>query len=308
MTARVRVPVGAEAGWLALDEARRLPRNPKRHDVGAIASSVARFGVLEIPVINRRTGRLLAGHGRIDALQAMKAQGRRAPRGIRVGPAGRWLVFVRWVDLPEREEEAAALALNRTHDLGGGYDDQVLVQILADLAAGGDGALAGTGYDADDVDALLRGQLAEAERTRAVLPPEEPAAGPAEACQARWQVQPGDVWEIPGAHAVHRVVCGDATDPATWTALFRPGTPRAACVFTDPPYGVDYQPERKGPVAGDALRGDAYTRRHSSASRGRAVARRDVEVRRLVAEAGHSGIRSSALVQPLTTFGLSGSL
>ena len=44
---------------------------------------------------------------------------------------------------------------------------------------------------------------------------------------------PGDLWLLGG----HRLVCGDATDPAAY-ALLMPVTETALLVVTDPPYGV----------------------------------------------------------------------
>ena len=48
-------------------------------------------------------------------------------------------------------------------------------------------------------------------------------------------VHAGDVWEL----GMHRIICGDSTDPNTWATLM--GRERAAMVFTDPPYGVSYE-------------------------------------------------------------------
>lgn len=42
----------------------------------------------------------------------------------------------------------------------------------------------------------------------------------------------GDVWRL----GRHRIVCGDSTDPATFAKLMT-GAPKAALVFTDPPFG-----------------------------------------------------------------------
>ena len=46
--------------------------------------------------------------------------------------------------------------------------------------------------------------------------------------------QVGDIWVL----GEHRVGCGDATDPKTVAALMNGA--QASCVWTDPPYGVDY--------------------------------------------------------------------
>jgi DNA modification methylase len=46
--------------------------------------------------------------------------------------------------------------------------------------------------------------------------------------------RPGDLWLL----GDHRVLCGDATDAATLAALMDGAT--ASCMWTDPPYGVEY--------------------------------------------------------------------
>jgi DNA modification methylase len=48
--------------------------------------------------------------------------------------------------------------------------------------------------------------------------------------------KPGDVWRL----GRHRLVCGDSTRPEVWAALMPPEE-RFDLVFTDPPYGVDYE-------------------------------------------------------------------
>lgn len=46
--------------------------------------------------------------------------------------------------------------------------------------------------------------------------------------------QPGDLWLL----GDHRVICNDATDPKTLATLMDGAT--ASCVWSDPPYGVEY--------------------------------------------------------------------
>jgi DNA modification methylase len=56
--------------------------------------------------------------------------------------------------------------------------------------------------------------------------------------------RPGDVWELGN----HRLVCGDATDPASYEALMADA--QADMVFTDPPYNVDYANSAKDKMRG----------------------------------------------------------
>lgn len=139
--------------YLRLEEFQRLPRNVKEHDVGAIISSIEEFGFAEPVVVNKATGHILSGHGRMLALQSMKATNSvKVPMGVRVTGDNTWLVPVAYVSVPKEKEEALALALNRTGELGG-WDNQALAELLADLAARDQ--LVGTGFDGDDLDRLL---------------------------------------------------------------------------------------------------------------------------------------------------------
>lgn len=134
-----------------LDELVRMPRNPKAHDLGALHQSYGRFGFLDRVVINEVTGHLLAGHGRVDALQQRKVRGYEPPVNISEAKDGMWLVPADWVSVPEELEEAALLALNRVGE--GEWDEPDLVEVLSDLAA--TEGLEGTGFDADDLDDML---------------------------------------------------------------------------------------------------------------------------------------------------------
>jgi hypothetical protein len=132
----------------------RLPGNPKDHDLTVITRSVERFGFLEPPIINDVTGHVISGHGRMDTLQGMKATGKTAPDGVKV-EGDKWIIPSWHVSVLEKDEYAVAVGLNKTVELGGWHED-ILVGILSDLAARNDNTLLATGYDRDDVDALLK--------------------------------------------------------------------------------------------------------------------------------------------------------
>jgi len=216
-----------------LAKLKRLPRNPKMHDLGEIHTSISRFGFLERIIVNDVTGRLIAGHGRIDALQQKKAVGQGPPENVEER-GGQWLVPADHVNIPESEEEAAAIALNRLGEAGG-WDDALLAQVLSDLAAENERELEGLGFDADDLDELLAG-----------LAPLETVADPgaqvdkAEELQEKWQVRTGDVWEV----GSHRIVCGDCTDAAVVEAVMQ--GEMAGAVVTDPPYGMNLDTDWSG--------------------------------------------------------------
>jgi ParB-like chromosome segregation protein Spo0J len=140
--------------YLPLDELVRWPRNPKDHAHDAIAESFGRFGFVEPMVLDERSGKLVAGHGRLDTLQSLKSRGDHPPAGIRA-LNGRWYApVIRGIAFKDdAEAESYLLASNRLVELGG-WDEKGLSAMLADLAA--QQRLDGTGFDKDDVDDLLR--------------------------------------------------------------------------------------------------------------------------------------------------------
>jgi hypothetical protein len=143
--------------YVALADLKRHPRNPKDHDLGAISRSVNRFGFTAPILIDERTGYLAAGHGRIDTLAQLKAQGKEPPANVQLADFdGDWLVpVVRGVAFnSDAEIEAYLVADNRLTILGG-WNEPELAELLQDLAAQDTALLEATGYDGDDLQALL---------------------------------------------------------------------------------------------------------------------------------------------------------
>lgn len=159
-----------------LTEITRAPENPKQHDIGEIHQSMGRFGFTAPPMIDERTGRLVAGHGRLDTLLQRKNAGEMPPVNIDVREDGEWLVpIIRGLSFKtDAEARAYVIADNRLTELGG-WDDVGLAGILKGLAEE-EGGLIGIGFDGDDVDELLKrvggdgaGAAANAEAARATL-------------------------------------------------------------------------------------------------------------------------------------------
>jgi ParB-like chromosome segregation protein Spo0J len=133
-------------------------RNPKTHDLKTLGASVTRFGYIEPVVLDERTGRILAGHGRTETLSALEAQGGEPPEGV-VVEDGIWQVpvVVGWASADDNEAAAALIALNRTTEIGG-WDDSVL-DLLTSITETELG-LDGIGFTEADVDRMLRLQEA----------------------------------------------------------------------------------------------------------------------------------------------------
>ncbi len=183
------------------------PRNPRRGDVDAVAASLQRFGQQKPVVVQASTGHVVAGN---HLLRAARQLG--------------WAeVAASVVELDDASAVAYMLADNRTADLGG-YDDALLAAILAEQRA--EDNLAATGYDADAVAALLAAAGVADER--------DPDAAPDLPPEAEVYVRPGELWAL----GRHRLLCGDATDPAAVARLL--GDRPADLVWTDPPYSLAY--------------------------------------------------------------------
>ncbi len=112
------------------------PDNPRQGDIGAIVTSIENNGWFGTLVAQRSTRQVLAGNHRLQAAIALDMQD----------------VPVYWVDVDDAEAKRILLADNRVSDLAT-WDDTILVSLLESLA--NDDALLGSGYDGDDLDALL---------------------------------------------------------------------------------------------------------------------------------------------------------
>lgn len=146
--------------YMDLDEIVFAERNPKGHDLGLLDHSIGRHGFVEPPTLNETTGRLVAGHGRIEQLRARRDRGEDPPPQVRPDGA-RWLVPVvrgnRWDT--DAEAEAYLVTSNRLTELGG-WDADPLLEVLDDLVR--EDLLEGTGYDLEDVELLRAGDAGPA--------------------------------------------------------------------------------------------------------------------------------------------------
>lgn len=141
-TRRARTPVPASAieespmrlEMMALSDLKKWPRNPKLHAMDVIDNSITEFGYVQPLLIDERSGFLVAGHGRLSALEQKRLRGQEPPQRIAVREDGEWLVPVlRGVAFKDmKSAEAYLLADNRTVELGG-WDSQQLARILTEL-------------------------------------------------------------------------------------------------------------------------------------------------------------------------------
>lgn len=121
----------------AVDSIRPYPNNPNEGDVGAIAESIEENGWYGRCLVQKSTGYILAGENRWKAAKAMGAE----------------FVPCEVVDVDDEAAERIVLVDNRTNRRGRD-DPATLFKLLAE-GMQRRGALRGTGYDEDDVNALF---------------------------------------------------------------------------------------------------------------------------------------------------------
>lgn len=140
--------------YMRLDEIAPADRNPKRHDDPEIRRSLRRFGYADTALLDERTQRLVGGHGRLDALRGMHADGEDAPEHVVVDDSGAWTVPIQrgWASTDDTEAEAAGIAFNRLTETGG-WDPTILFGMLTPFIDT-DVGLDGIGFDLDALDDL----------------------------------------------------------------------------------------------------------------------------------------------------------
>ena len=181
-------------------------RTHSKEQINKLRSSLREFGFVN-PVIIDREYNVIAGHGRIAAAQE---------EGITQVPC----VFVD--HLTEAQKKAYILADNRMA-LDAGWDEDLLrVELEALEEMGYDLGL--TGFDDKELAALFPAEEAKEDDFDVEAELQKPTFTKA-----------GDVWTL----GRHRLVCGDATDPAVY-AILMDGV-KANLVITDPPYNVNYE-------------------------------------------------------------------
>jgi hypothetical protein len=132
-------------------------RNPKKHSDPDINASIEEHGFADAAILDERTQRLVAGHGRTKALVDMKARGEQIPDGIMIDEDGEWLVPIQrgWSSKSDAHAEAFIILHNQLV-VAGGWDDRLLAEMLHDVHAADAALFDGIGFGADELDDLFR--------------------------------------------------------------------------------------------------------------------------------------------------------
>lgn len=226
--------------YLPLDDIPRAHRNPKNHDLAKIRGSVEKFGLTVGGILDERTGRLVAGHGRLEILTAMRDEGATPPEGVMADGHDRWMVPIwrGWSSRSDAEAEAYIVSDNHLSEIGGWHSPS-LADVLGDLHEHDPDLLELTGYTTEDLADLLASfddpAHGDDEHEMDELDAEEEAAAEDGATrdpersellalagvtvgEPRHQVQPGQVWRL-GEH--HLVVADLFTGWAAWSGLLQ---------------------------------------------------------------------------------------
>lgn len=202
-----RVGIGTE-------DPAQLLANPKNwrihpdHQQEALVGILREVGWVAGIIVNKRTGMVVDGHARV----AVAIRNQQA------------VVPVDYVDLSV-EEEAAILASFDTITALAATDKEQLAELLREVNVTEVG-----------LQNLLDGLAAQYGLDRVKVDDPEPKLDQAAALIKKYRVKLGQLWGL----GPHRLLCGDATDPAQVNRLMKGKVP--ALMVTDPPYGVEYDP------------------------------------------------------------------
>lgn len=147
---------------------------------------------------------------------------------------GETLVVVKRNDLDLAGDDVRARLLayadNRASELGLDWDPEIVLQDSEELDLS-------SMFDEAEMKEIIDGV------TKPPPEPPEPQLDRAEELREKWGTQRGQVWRI----GEHRMMCGDATSGEDVAQLLDGEVP--FIMVTDPPYGVDYDPEWRNKAA-----------------------------------------------------------
>ncbi|MFG2141810.1 ParB N-terminal domain-containing protein [Streptomyces sp. NPDC048650] len=128
------VPAPRYTTYVPLCDLAPAPGNPKRHEVERIIESISTHGFVDQPIADDRTGTILGGHGRREALIEMQARGARLPAGLLLDNDGGWLVPVQrgWASRSDAEAKTLNIKLNKI-GADGGWRPRSLAAYLEDI-------------------------------------------------------------------------------------------------------------------------------------------------------------------------------
>ena len=207
MTKGALIPTELEHLAVPITDVKLWPKNPRRGDVGALSESLKRFGQVRPILVQKSTMQVVAGNHLLRAAAAL----------------GWTEIAALILDMSDKQAKAYVAADNRMSELGD-FDEVALASLLAEIVR--NDTLEGTGYDKDDLDALLAKVGSETKHGFG-----DPDAQPP-LPETPW-VRPGQMFAL----GPHRVICGDGYDTAVLDRLLGDAKPDLLTVTPPKAFG-----------------------------------------------------------------------
>jgi DNA modification methylase len=197
-------------------------RNPRRNDaaISKVAASLQEFGWRQ-PIVVDDDMVVVVGHTRLEAARSLGMG--EVPIHVAAG-------------LTPEQIKAYRLADNRVGEEAE-WDHELLRLELGELE-GMDFSLDLTGFDSDELLELMADPFEEGQTD-----PDDVPELPEEAI-----TKPGDLWLL----GQHRLLCGDSTNADDVAKCLNGVEPHL--MVTDPPYGVEYDPNQRSRVVPNAAK------------------------------------------------------
>lgn len=190
--------------YIAVDDLKPYEKNNKKHedfDIGEIAKSISKYEMIDPVGIWGKDNTIVEGHGRVLACKKL---------GIDKVPC------IRLDHLTDEQRREYAIVHNKSSEVAK-YDFDNLALELEDLDFSDFNFDFGIDTDAEEETEIVEDEAPEVDEEN------EPIT------------KLGDIWQL----GRHRLMCGDSTDKETVELLMNGN--KADMVFTDPPYGYEYQ-------------------------------------------------------------------
>lgn len=205
-------------------------RTHPKQQYEALAESLSSMGWVKSITINLTTGNLVDGHARV-ILAEQKHQKQIPAEYIRIS---------------EEEELLALQLLDPLSAMAGTDKEKLQANLLKSMAANHSQGIKDILERMAKKNDLNTGQV----DTDMLDGLEDPIL--AEKLREKWKTEVGQIWRL----GRHRILCGDSTDDELVSRLFSRTKAKIAVVWTDPPYGVDYESEKVGKIKNDELEGN----------------------------------------------------
>jgi len=211
----MNIPAAITIEYIDIGKLKPDPANPRRisdQELEILTRSIHEFGLVD-PIITRKEDcTVIGGHQRLLAARRL---------GYKTVP----VVFV---DLSLEQAHLLNIALNK---ISGSFDQELLARLLSDLNEVPELDPTLSGFGEDELKDLLKSLKAREKREQVETFDLDEAI---KAAQSAPVAKLGDIWLL----GDHMLACDDSVDGEAVQRLM--GQSKAAMVFTDPPYNVDY--------------------------------------------------------------------